>query len=103
MGAAREEIFCARMKTVWTTPTSATRLSGIPCSWTSQVAGASLAAVRPYRAQTKGKIESGVKYIRRNFLCGLLGREPVSVADFNAELRCWVAEVANLRVHGTTR
>jgi transposase len=25
---------------------------------------------RPYRAQTKGKIESGVKYVRRNFLCG---------------------------------
>jgi transposase len=30
---------------------------------------------RPYRAQTKGKIESGVKYVRRNFVCGLLGRE----------------------------
>jgi len=28
---------------------------------------------RPYRAQTKGKVESGVKYVRRNFLCGLLG------------------------------
>jgi|SRR5579872_6334916 len=25
---------------------------------------------RPYRAQTKGKVESGVKYVRRNFLCG---------------------------------
>lgn len=24
---------------------------------------------RPYRAQTKGKVESGVKYVRRNFLC----------------------------------
>jgi hypothetical protein len=58
---------------------------------------------RPYRAQTKGKIESGIKYIRRNFLCGLLGREPESLADFNAELRRWVAEVANQRIHGTTR
>lgn len=26
---------------------------------------------RTYRAQTKGKVESGVKYVRRNFLCGL--------------------------------
>lgn len=25
------------------------------------------------RAQTKGKVESGVKYVWRNFLCGLLG------------------------------
>jgi transposase len=33
---------------------------------------------RPYRAQTKGKVESGVKYVRRNFLCGLQGREPGS-------------------------
>jgi len=43
-----------------------------------------------------------VKYVRRNFLCGLLGREPDNLEDFNAELRCWVAEVANRRVHGTT-
>lgn len=57
---------------------------------------------RPYRAQTKGKIESGVKYVRRNFLCGLQGREPGSLGDLNAELRCWISEVANQRVHGTT-
>jgi transposase len=57
---------------------------------------------RPYRAQTKGKIESGVKYVRRNFLCGLLGREPGSLADLNAELRRWISEVANQRVQGTT-
>jgi len=57
---------------------------------------------RPYRAQTKGQIESGVKYIRRNFLCGLQGREPSCLADFNAELRQWMDTVANRRVHGTT-
>ena len=33
---------------------------------------------RPYRPQTKGKVEAGVKYIRRNFLCGLHGREPAN-------------------------
>lgn len=33
-----------------------------------------------YRAQTKGKIESGVKYVRRNFVCGLRGREPTGLA-----------------------
>ena len=58
---------------------------------------------RPYRAKTKGKIESGVKYIRRNFVCGLLGREPTCLMDFNTELRQWVDGVANQRVHGTTR
>jgi transposase len=57
---------------------------------------------RPYRAQTKGKVESGVKYVRRNFICGLYGREPHSLDDMNADLRWWVWEVANQRVHGTT-
>jgi transposase len=57
---------------------------------------------RPYRAQTKGKIESGVRYVRRNFVCGLLGREPSCLADFNTQLRQWVDMVANQRVHGTT-
>jgi transposase len=57
---------------------------------------------RPYRAQTKGKVESGVKYVCRNFLCGLLGREPGRLADLNAELKQWVWQVANERVHGTT-
>jgi len=55
---------------------------------------------RPYRAQTKGKVESGVKYVRRNFLCSLQGREPHSVEDLNSGLRQWVWEVANQRVHG---
>jgi hypothetical protein len=43
-----------------------------------------------------------VKYIRRNFLCGLQGREPNGLSDLNAHLRNWVWEVANQRVHGTT-
>ena len=57
---------------------------------------------RPYRAQTKGKVESGVKYVRRNFLAGLQGRAPHSLGDLNAALRSWTWEVANQRVHGTT-
>jgi hypothetical protein len=44
-----------------------------------------------------------VKYVRRNFVCGRLGREPSCLMDFNTELRQWVNGVANQRVHGTTR
>jgi transposase len=54
---------------------------------------------RPYRAQTKGKVESGVKYVKGNFLPGRRFRD---LADFNAQLAAWSAEVADLRVHGTT-
>lgn len=54
---------------------------------------------RPYRAQTKGKVESGVKYVKRNFLPGRVFRD---LADFNEQLAAWQAEVADVRVHGTT-
>jgi hypothetical protein len=54
---------------------------------------------RPYRAQTKGKVESGVKYFRRNFLPG---RSFVDQDDFQEQLGEWTTTVADLRVHGTT-
>jgi transposase len=54
---------------------------------------------RPYRAQTKGKVESGVKYIKRNFIPGRVFRD---LDDFNEQLAAWLAEVADVRVHGTT-
>lgn len=54
---------------------------------------------RPYRAQTKGKVESAVKYVKRNFLPG---REFVDLDDFNEQLGEWNATVADTRVHGTT-
>lgn len=54
---------------------------------------------RAYRPQTKGKIEAGIKYIRRNFLCG---RKADSLEDLSCQLHVWLNEVANARVHGTT-
>ena len=54
---------------------------------------------RAYRAQTKGKVESGVKYFKRNFLAGRRFRDDL---DFNEQLQEWTATVADVRVHGTT-
>ena len=54
---------------------------------------------RPYRAQTKGKVESGVKYVKRNFLPGRTFRD---LEDFNEQLALWQAGIADRRVHGTT-
>jgi len=53
----------------------------------------------PYRPQTKGKIESGVKYLKRNFLPGRRFRD---VEHLNQELEKWMLEVADIRIHGTT-
>jgi transposase len=54
---------------------------------------------RAYRAQTKGKVESGVKYVKRNFMPG---RVFVDIVDFQVQLDEWNATIADRRVHGTT-
>lgn len=56
-------------------------------------------ACRPYRPQTKGKVESGVRYVRSNFWPGLFF---VDLADLNHQAREWLDFTANPRVHGTT-
>lgn len=54
---------------------------------------------RPYRPQTKGKVESGIGYVRKNFLCG---RTANDLEDLRRQASAWCAHVANVRVHGTT-
>jgi transposase len=56
-------------------------------------------ACRAYRPQTKGKVESGIGYLRKNFLCG---RVADGIADLRAQMRTWLWQVANQRIHGTT-
>ena len=54
---------------------------------------------QPYRAQTKGKVESGVKYVRRNMWPSMCFTDD---ADLNRQALEWCDVVANARVHGTT-
>jgi len=57
-------------------------------------------ACKPYRAKTKGKVERPFGYIRQDFfLAGRFG----NLDDLNTQLDHWLAEVANARVHATTR
>jgi transposase len=56
-------------------------------------------ACQPYRARTKGKVESGVKYVKRN---ALAGRRFTSWAELNGWLERWSGAVADVRIHGTT-
>ena len=97
------EILYDRMKTVWLETDERGEIVWNPVFLDfARYWGFTPRLCRPYRAQTKGKVESGVKYVRRNFLCGLQGREPSGLQDLNAQLRQWVWTVANQRVHGTT-
>ena len=56
-------------------------------------------ACAPYRPQTKGKVESGVKYVARN---ALVGKRFHSWAHLNVWLVEWCVTIADQRVHGTT-
>lgn len=61
--------------------------------------GVEIKLCRYYRAQTKGKVESGVKYVKRN---ALMGRRFRDLDHLNEWLTQWCLEVADERVHGTT-
>ena len=60
--------------------------------------GCGVRACAPYRARTKGKIENGVKFVKRN---ALAGRAFASFAELEAHLSSWTTRVDG-RVHGTT-
>jgi transposase len=55
---------------------------------------------KPYTPQHKGKIESGVKYVKNN---ALKGRVFPGLEEQNTFLRDWETNVADTRIHGTTK
>jgi transposase len=57
-------------------------------------------ACRPRRARTKGKIERGVGYVKHN---ALAGRTFASFEEPERHLARWMVEVADWRIHGTTK
>jgi transposase len=62
---------------------------------------------KPYRAKTKGKVERFNRYLRYSFYYPLLSRLKqgglgLDAATANIEVRRWLDEVANCRIHGET-
>ena len=53
---------------------------------------------RPYRGQTKGKVERTVSFVRDNFMVGI---QYQSLADLNSQAIQWCNKV-NGNIHGTT-
>jgi transposase len=62
--------------------------------------GSSPIAARPRRPQDKGKVESAIKYVKGNFLPT---RRHLDYHELESQLERWTIQVANPRVHGTTR
>jgi len=62
-------------------------------------AGFRIHACRGYDPESKGKVEAGVKYVKRDCL---YGERFADEADVRAHVQQWLDEVANVRCHGTT-
>jgi len=62
--------------------------------------GVVILPTRPYTPRHKGKIESGVKYVKRN---ALKARRFNSLEEENEFLLQWETTVADTRIHGTTK
>jgi len=62
-------------------------------------AGFRVHACRGYDPESKGKVEAGVKYVKRDCL---YGERFADEADLRAHVQRWLEEVANVRCHGTT-
>lgn len=57
----------------------------------------------PYWPRAKGKVESGVKYLRNNFMQGMrFGKDFLSLVELNQKVSIWLENVANKRLHKTT-
>jgi transposase len=62
--------------------------------------GTVILPTRPRKPQHKGKIEAGIKYVQNN---GLKGRTFKSLAEENQHLAHWEQQIADTRIHGTTK
>lgn len=66
--------------------------------------GFEIIASHPYWPRDKGKVEAGVKYVRNNFMQGVtFTKSLISLEELNKQAGHWIDQIANNRVHGTTK
>lgn len=63
------------------------------------LAGFAPRSCQPYRAQTKGRVERVIGYLKQHVWAGARFTD---LRDLNRQVQAWVAEVAHQRLHGTT-
>jgi hypothetical protein len=62
--------------------------------------GTTILPTKPYTPRHKGKIESGIRYVKQN---ALKGRDLATLAEINRFLAYWERAIADTRIHGTTK
>lgn len=97
-GGFTKEILYDNMATVVRIAASGEKVINPRFSGFAKMMGFTPRFCRVRRPQTKGKIESGVRYVKHNFWQGISFTD---LKDLNRLLRLWLIE-ANARMHGTT-
>ena len=101
LGGVPEEVLYDRMKTVWLRddhrgdPVFHPGLLDFAAHY-----GYRPRLCRPRRPQTKGKVENGVGYVRKNFWPRVVTYR--GAEDLMPEALHWLNNTANTRIHGTT-
>jgi transposase len=85
---------CAITKACYYQPTTQRSYKELAQSY-----GFIISACPPREPKKKGRVESGVKYVKRNFMPL---RSFNDLHDANNQLRQWVTEIAGKRIHGST-
>ncbi len=101
LGGVPEEILYDRAKTVWLRDDA----RGDPVFHPGLLDFAQHYGYRPRlcharRPQTKGKVENGVGYVKKNFWPRVV--DYGEAGDLAGSARNWLDETANMRIHGTT-
>lgn len=69
----------------------------------SRYYGFAIKLCMPYWPRTKGKVESGIKFVRNNFMQGMKFNSGfLSLEELNKKALLWIDNIAGLRTHGTT-
>lgn len=59
---------------------------------------------KPYRPQTKGKVERMISYLRYSFYNPLVSSKThMTVGELNKAVIKWLNDIANVRIHATTK
>jgi transposase len=99
LGGVPEEIVIDNLKAAVLEASLTDPLLSEPYSRFARHYGFLVYPCRPRTPEHKGKCESGVHYVKRNFIAS---EEFVDINDANRKVAAWVSEEAGLRIHGTT-
>ncbi len=99
-GGITQEVVVDNLKSAVIRASITDPLLSLPYSRFARHYGFLVHPCRPYAPEHKGKVESSVHYVKRNFVAS---EEFTDIDDANEKVQKWVAHEAGLRIHGTTR